>query len=263
MMYKIIETKTPEEIIWPLEGMLALLRRPWWTRMWIIQEIAAAQKVKFFCGEDELDELGVFLALRLFDGTVDRIRNSALITPYQEHFMNTIGRWGTRGLYMPGLTSHLPCHRLALPEPERRLTLQSWLLNCHASSPDQDSPMKASDARDLVLSLLGIANDVGALEIVPDYVKSVAEIYRDTMKAFIRDGDLKMLSYAQGSSQFPGLPSWVPDVSNLYPLLHHNIVLDRFSVSDISSQKANTSTPVVFPYQVCNGIWILCIWTQR
>ncbi|KAL2069288.1 hypothetical protein VTL71DRAFT_15626 [Oculimacula yallundae] len=89
-----------------------------------------------------------------------------MVVSSSQTFIDTIGRWGTRPYYLPTLVERLPPHKLALPEDERRYTLQNWLVECLVSSPDQDSSMKASDPRDLILSLLGMLFEVSQFTIL-------------------------------------------------------------------------------------------------
>jgi hypothetical protein len=67
----------------------------------------------------------------------------------------------------------------------------------------------ATDARDKVFALLGIATEIGDLKA--DYRKSLKEVYVDTAWALIKTGGLSLLSVTQASHTGSELPSWVPD----------------------------------------------------
>jgi hypothetical protein len=69
----------------------------------------------------------------------------------------------------------------------------------------------ATDEKDRIFGLLGIARDSNALEIVPDYNKTVVEVYSHAARKLIEHNHINVLSLAQANKNFPDLPSWVPD----------------------------------------------------
>lgn len=52
----------------PLTGFKALYRRPWWRRMWILQEVSMANRVAFVCGDCEVPGDSLFQAIDVLDG---------------------------------------------------------------------------------------------------------------------------------------------------------------------------------------------------
>jgi hypothetical protein len=71
----------------------------------------------------------------------------------------------------------------------------------------------AKEAVDKVYGILGLT---AQLEIVPDYNKNLAEVFRDVAWCLIQDsGDLQILDYlrhrsCEGELRLDGFPSWVP-----------------------------------------------------
>jgi hypothetical protein len=65
----------------------------------------------------------------------------------------------------------------------------------------------ATDPRDRIFGLLGIARDSNALGIVPDYAKTVVEVYIHAARTLIEHNQLNVLSLAQSNKNFPDLPS--------------------------------------------------------
>jgi heterokaryon incompatibility protein (HET) len=60
----------------PLSAMAALIRRPWWRRTWVLQELVLARHVMFFCGKKQVEEnhfMGAWSALALLERTIYRI----------------------------------------------------------------------------------------------------------------------------------------------------------------------------------------------
>ncbi|TVY87284.1 Heterokaryon incompatibility protein 6,OR allele [Lachnellula willkommii] len=71
----------------------------------------------------------------------------------------------------------------------------------------------ATDPRDKVFALLGIAGDAEALGLHPDYRKSCEEVYTELALTLIRNGYHDPLSLSDSSRDITGLPSWAPDWS--------------------------------------------------
>lgn len=74
---------------------------------------------------------------------------------------------------------------------------------------------KATNPRDHVYGLLGLANKDYAAKIVPDYAADVIDVYAQSMRAMLEEyrGDLRPLTRHVFNIDTPGLPSWVPDFS--------------------------------------------------
>ncbi|KAK5688832.1 hypothetical protein LTS10_000810 [Elasticomyces elasticus] len=85
----------------------------------------------------------------------------------------------------------------------------------------------ATDPRDFIYGLLGCADASVRELIIPDYSKSVRDVYIETARATITlTGNVQLLGCvrSEGDTSIPGLPSWVPDFSlvpspnSLHPL---------------------------------------------
>lgn len=71
---------------------------------------------------------------------------------------------------------------------------------------------EATDPRDKVYALLGIAGDLSIYRIVPDYSISFEEVYKATTLQFILAyRSLEVLNLSFGLSKASELPSWTPD----------------------------------------------------
>jgi hypothetical protein len=71
----------------------------------------------------------------------------------------------------------------------------------------------ATDPRDRVYALLGIANDAAAKEIVADYTLSCDKAYIMTARTLLCHGHDDILSLCRTRGTCKNLPSWVPDWS--------------------------------------------------
>jgi len=75
-------------------------------------------------------------------------------------------------------------------------------------------PLEATDARDKIYGLLGLASDSEKLGISPDYKKSTTDVYTDVARALIADGHTTILAWCQQPTSVEQFPSWVPDFSS-------------------------------------------------
>jgi hypothetical protein len=71
--------------------------------------------------------------------------------------------------------------------------------------------MHASDGRDRIYSMLGLAIDADELGITADYSKGCREIYINIARALLKQGNLDILAMCRSRGDVPNLPSWVPD----------------------------------------------------
>jgi hypothetical protein len=78
--------------------------------------------------------------------------------------------------------------------------------------------MQATDPRDRIFALLGLADDRDYLGIIPDYTKSTETVFVESAQAFLTKGlletRLNLLSYCgifEGDSPSTALPSWAPN----------------------------------------------------
>jgi hypothetical protein len=164
-----------------------LLERPYWFRIWILQEASTP-----------LDKSGIFvvcgrlaLPIDLFFAADDCLRVVAL----QSHslFYDRIysGRIGILAGWMR-------------QRREEKLDLLSII--SHLNYND------ATDPRDKIYAILPAAVDGQREELRPDYSLPTAEVYTNLASYLIkRDSDLDILNYCHLDQNISGLPSWVPD----------------------------------------------------
>lgn len=90
----------------------------------------------------------------------------------------------------------------------------------------------ASDPRDKVYGILGLFHH-SSLGIAPDYNLTVAQVYTDLVVTHIRmSGKISIICFMSNGlirgEKIPGLPTWVPDFSNVADLTH--ILIDGITV---------------------------------
>ncbi|KAF5530977.1 heterokaryon incompatibility protein [Fusarium mexicanum] len=199
---------TPENA----RGMLDFLNRARFKRSWIIQEALLAPKSNVLFGAPDM----------LFNGL--------------SNFVRSLGdsSW-FRKLTYPG--------SLATPNFFNRLREVTYRIGTRSSeSHDQywNRPFpkdtvtrmfracEATDPRDEVYAFIGITeNDVNqeGAQVLPDYSKSVEDIYIDTTKLIMSYEGFNLDCFSQkedeGLRRVESLPSWIPDFSPSYKDEHH------------------------------------------
>ncbi|OCK94220.1 uncharacterized protein K441DRAFT_677703 [Cenococcum geophilum 1.58] len=163
------------------------IERPYFFRMWIVQEVVAAKKVIVFCGPLSID-------FEAMCATMRRITGSGFY-PFSGAAANLtyVSYW--RDAY----------HGLAISD-EEELDLRLFL---------DTRDRCATDPRDKIFSLRGIAKERITAGIKVDYNDSVRKVYTDFSKHMLKIRlDLQILSAVMlrhKTNSVHELPSYVPD----------------------------------------------------
>ena len=198
------EDKKLRELGLPLENdpdwvaLAELLSRPYFHRIWVLQELVMARgPVTAFCGSYQLP----YAAL-------DMLWQVLLPTGWRFE-MRQLAKKSDRQLEMQAL-EFLPTAGTLRRVAGKKLDLEMLL--------DTARSFSATDPRDKIFALLGMAKEVGedqdmATLLQPDYSKSVQQVFTEVTGASLTRGDLVLLSSVerQNMRQITGLPSWVPD----------------------------------------------------
>lgn len=186
-----------------------LLRRPYWERVWVVQEVACAKEVVVMCGRKTLPFDDFEKACAAWD--------------------RVCGSLGPR----PGDVSR---HSLLDSARQRNLRQMIWYRDFRIMSyTDWDQPrapfleviescrhLKCSDPRDKIygfLTLGGPHTKHFTAIASPDYNKAVTQVYCEVARRLLLDdGSLRLVALASNirscpsnATQLPSLPSWVPD----------------------------------------------------
>jgi len=177
------------------EGILSLVSQPWWSRIWTVQETIlpgspAVQYGAIRVNWDVFTAAADNLAKHLFDKCCHASVGHGSHSPYPPlvTFYNKV--WAlVRRRRTP-----LPLDKLLRKFRDRT----------------------ASDPRDMIYGLLGLAHDdAAAAGIQLDYMLGVPEVYSSVVRKLIQlRGDLCPLGrHPSQAADLHGLPSWVPDYS--------------------------------------------------
>ncbi|KAI5364716.1 Putative heterokaryon incompatibility [Septoria linicola] len=169
----------------------SLLQRPWFTRVWTVQECVLASSLTFLIGDSSIsgDTLWSFEQNYRWHvntcGCIDYTIDFSLVSSMSA-------------------TSNMAELR---NEGARNRMCFSRMLRLFQSR-------QCSDARDRVYGLLGMATGKWRDVLVPNYERSAGEVFEEYFVECVkRTGELKELSYVfhnSDSEEVPRLPSWVP-----------------------------------------------------
>lgn len=187
------------------EHLVTLLRREWFRRTWVIQEVASSRSATVYCGNQTISwELLADVYMRLGDRFL----------PVSQ---------------MGGEDAHHSLENITAIERARRshsgplsMSLFHILLATRFSS--------CKDQRDKIFAVIGLAkNWEKRRALMPDYDANegkVLEAFKEFAVADINHHkDLRVLSCASGPNASSSLPSWVSDwraVENVHPLTRYS-----------------------------------------
>ncbi|KFY27065.1 hypothetical protein V493_03716 [Pseudogymnoascus sp. VKM F-4281 (FW-2241)] len=194
-------------------SFIRLISRPWFSRRWVIQEIAKAPRATVVCGRE-------FLSWNILANVYWSLYSTGLLGQVWASQTNVPGE----------LTNIRAIATIANMELIRRDAIRGNFAPL-LESVISTRVFECTDSRDVLYSLLGLAADVGSYgeRVIPDYKLPVAEVYRRfVIGCIMGKGSLLSLStlYIPPASPSLDLPTWVPDFSDLQdanPLMHQRI----------------------------------------
>ncbi|KAI8951141.1 HET-domain-containing protein [Xylaria longipes] len=202
----------------PVREMKNILERPWFERVWVLQEIAVSKRATFICGTMRIDRVMLCAAINAYQcfrqtlgGTISGKNGANIGGSFSLYHCKIFPEMFFRAMTMANaprimMMSHFPLLALL------RLTCVGSP-NLQKHGPHH---LDSSDPRDKIFALLGLASDRRDLStrgVNPDYTKSCQEVYTFTTSVLLQQGHLSLLSFVQPHrrSAHGNLPSWVPD----------------------------------------------------
>ena len=193
----------------PFYSIRNLLRRPYWSRTWVLQEIAAAHHVEFACGNRNIpiEVLNAALNLKAVHYTylLRRLRKNPTATKWEIPIASTP-------------LDYRPYKNIEFWQMTEKQNLLSLMAELCLANTTEPHWYYATDHRDRIFALLSLVADADELGIRPDYSKSCIDVYTDFAKAFLNCKDLSILRFAVDTGsrdRIAGLPSWVADWTHL------------------------------------------------
>lgn len=177
-------------------GLIQLLRRPWFERVWVLQEVANAKRAVVCVGDQVVTSRVMGFAPAMFD-VHERPRSKSSATSE-----STIdGAVPDR---------HFQAVLDIMPGPLRQRSWWGQRRDLHTLL-HKFSGSRASDPRDMVYALIGISSDSSRTGIIrPDYTKSTEQLIED-VTSFI----------------FPNLP--IPAFRTMDTFLRYIMALSQWS----------------------------------
>ncbi len=186
------------------KGMVCILRRPWFQRTWIIQELALNEKSPYLLiGQSQISWIRLMAGFSFMSFVIpdlsgfDEVAKSSLFEAIEISNLHVLSSIRTDSKRDGGAIIERPIYRLLL----------------------RSRNFKATDARDRVYGLRGLISERLLSELPVDYKKPVEHIYQDAVQFM-----LKHEEGVQLFAQFPlplslgekvaSWPSWVPDFNS-------------------------------------------------
>jgi hypothetical protein len=182
-----------------ITALLKLFRRAYWSRIWVVQELASASNLIFVCGNDTASDNSLYDALRLLRNFT-QYQNLKWNRMVQEtHFVKP------SDVSLTAINTGRPINLLKF----RRAAHPAPLIHLIRAFRFFSS----TDPKDKVFALLGISRDAEVLGLRADYNMTCEQVYTDTARRLIHAGYLDILGIVQFPKNVPSLQSWVPDLS--------------------------------------------------
>jgi hypothetical protein len=191
-----IGVPTSNNIMW--RAARAFYGRPWMLRVWVVQEVVVANELVFLCSGWELPGSIIY-------GSVLASMFFVQLCPFGDML---IGPPGSEGEGLLQLFRIMNARSVKLAGRTELLDLFYLTQGC-----------KATDPRDQVFAVLGMAQEATQPSLRPNYCEDWRETYLRYTEYFIREGSglrtlyLSSADSASAYKQSGEIPSWVPDFS--------------------------------------------------
>jgi hypothetical protein len=189
-----------EEVVALYKFVERISQSKWWTRVWVLQEAALAESLTFVYGERSVASTTLFFGLYLCNAVREVFLKESAADIGKELNLDELPAMNLQiysGLFLRHETGAF--FRNPLPMLLRSLYIESTGCNNEATDP-----------RDKIFAVLALVDPLG---IVPDYRKSVEEVYIEAAKAMVLKGGAELLCLPQQKDPKYKLPTWVVDWS--------------------------------------------------
>ncbi|MCJ1276033.1 hypothetical protein MMC21_003838 [Puttea exsequens] len=175
----------------PWKACETLLKRPWWSRMWIVQEVCLSQQVLVRCGTKTI-EMDHFVELKAL---------------HHKYYWSDSERYAQLRLFT-GVPFSICLSYWKLAKNERETgggMLMSWLTITET--------FQCTLGKDKIFALFGLLNKAERALFQPDYTKSDRQVFVETAASCVQREGLRAIQLRQ-EDKVLDLPSWVPDYSS-------------------------------------------------
>jgi hypothetical protein len=225
------------------QGFNGLLKRAWFSRRWVVQEIAFADDVTLFCGtkrvlwQDFADAATIYAAMS---------RDSKLeLVSHGIEEISCLGAYeliyASNNLFRRNLSGTRGLQRLVPIE-----TLLQRLIYFQATEP-----------RDVIYAILALARDTDAVwdkhviqpSITINYAKPVWVLYREVISLIVDVTDSLDIIFKPWAPKGLDLPSWISDADSLPYIMDQNGTFVRHHADLFVGNNSRRS-----PYSACSHV---------
>ena len=180
--------------------VIEFLRRPWWRRVWTIQESILSPELSW------IRPIAVYTNFGDFQVPLYTI-NSYLLDFCVFHELTVGNKWVlNNNMAIINLRSHYP--DVELLRDDTGTVLRNLMLSGRACG--------TADPRDRVYAMYGVLGELGLQLPLPDYNKTKEDVYwQFTITACEATQSLKLLELISFVDSAQTVPSWVPDYSDI------------------------------------------------
>jgi hypothetical protein len=194
--------------------LVSFFERPWWNRVWTLQEIFHSNRAFILCGKHNIEWSDIVKAAHLW-------RDIDYIYAVRGHDEAR----AASTIYKSGLAAKVTF--ASMDGPRGSFSRVSWL-----SILASTVKFASKDPRDKLYALASMSKAIPGFEI--SYTKPMAEVFKDfTNKYQKQRKDLEFLQLAGvNHEEDPELPTWIPNFENLdHPMLdyHDRLQNDHFA----------------------------------
>ena len=229
-----------DQIINRLLSYRGIVLKPWWSRIWVVQEfILARDDPLFLCGRYK------WPWSRLRSHVMDNF-NHCQNKMSNEEMATRINRLG-RNL---DLDKNSAFNMMKSYAELSALNSIKNEYNSHGSLPLQSALIhtlrrEATLHQDRLYGIVGLLSDDERARVKIDYNVSLERVYLDTMMAFWNDGNIMHLMSTFGffdREQHGDIPSWVLNISRRYPMALFFVPYKHFP--DLWKQSIRLNPPI-------------------
>ncbi|KAI1124008.1 heterokaryon incompatibility protein-domain-containing protein, partial [Nemania abortiva] len=202
------------------KALNVLLESPYWSRVWIVQEMVLGRRVLIHYGRH-------VLPLQLFVDAEKFMREHYHGCCYEHCAALPNNKWS----YLYGILKNLSTIQY-ISKMRASWTMKTPVALFDTILGGVDF-RKATDPRDQVYGLLGLVSEHMEDDLLrPDYSLTVSKVYsRACCKIIQNSKNLRLLSYADRQSSVDALPSWCHDFNASSPFNPNPYCWDLFSAS--------------------------------
>jgi hypothetical protein len=246
----------------PMAGLKRLLGRPWWGRVWVLQEIALPQHAEFVCGTRTISRRWFSAAYNAYYAFWEflalRSQQRQTLTTYHWRVLLTASHRSKLML------SAWRIYTLA-DFPLLAMLRTTSVASVHSLGRDGHQHLESTDPRDKIYALLALSKDREDLErrgVFPNYENSKEVVFTSVTAALLQQGHVSILSLCRLLQHAHGLPSWVPDWSQPLPGTlqdvepDHMTLTPRFNASGVPKRRRDVT--ILRSGEVIDGILVPC-----